>query len=112
MTHFTRVARSVAAIGIVLATFSSPAFAGGTYNCRNDKRVDVPIQFVIDVQSAGRVHVSAYGGSDRSTVLYPTGWTLSDAAGKQIDNFPKAPIVWTSSNMLKEANVEGLAAGA
>jgi hypothetical protein len=72
----------------------------------------VPIQFALDLQSAARVHVSGYGGSDKSGLLYPVGWTLFDASGKQIDNFPKATPVWTSANMLKETNLEGLVPGA
>lgn len=86
--------------------------SGGSTSCRRDKAVDVPIQVAVDVQSASRVHLSGYGGSDNSGVLYPTTWTLFDATGRQLDNFPKSLPVWTSSAMMKEANLEGLAPGA
>lgn len=103
---------SFTALVVMLLTSSTPAFTGKSYSCRSDRTVDAPIQFVIDAQSPGRVHLSGYGGSDKSGLIYPMGWTLYDAAGRQVDNFPKAIPVWTSSNMMKEANLEGLVPGA
>jgi hypothetical protein len=116
MNGLVRVAISVAVTGVVVAC-SSPAYAakgsgGSTYNCKSDKVVDVPIQFVVDVQSAARIHMSAYGGSDKSGLIYPTVWNLYDSTAKLVDYFPKALVVWTSSNMYKEANLEGLVPGA
>ena len=108
----TRTAATLAAAILIAGPFVSRAEAGKTYSCRGDKVVDVPIQFIIQTQSAARIHVSAYGGSDKSNLIYPLGWALYDASGRQIDSFPKATVVWTSSNMLKEANLEGLVPGA
>jgi len=102
----------IGAMAVVLGAFSTRADAGKTYSCRGDRAVDVPIQFVVDIQSAARIHVSAYGGSDKSGLVYPTTWTLFDASGRQLDFFPKATPVWTSANMLKETNLEGLVPGA
>ncbi len=69
------------------------------------------MQFVADVQSAARVHVSAYGGADKSGYVVPSLWRLYDSAGRQVDSFPKSLVVFVSKNMLKETNLEGLIPG-
>ena len=97
--------RSLASI---LGMVSTAAFAGPTYNCKPDKKLDVAMQFVVDVQSAARVHVSAYGGSDRSNYVVPYYWRIYDSQGKRIEQFPRVPLVFVSLNMLSETNVEGL----
>jgi len=84
----------------------------GSTSCKGDRAVDAPIQVAVDVQSPGRLHASGYGGSDKSGLIYPTTWTLYDAAGAQVSKFPTATPVWTSSAMLKEVNIEGLVPGA
>jgi hypothetical protein len=111
MNCFRRFVAPVATMVLVFAAIPSRADAGKTYSCKSDRVVDVPVQFVVQNQSAVRVHVSAYGGSDKSGLVYPAGWTLYDGSGRKVDTFPKAPVVWTSTNMLKEANLEGLVPG-
>jgi len=110
--RFNKTAMTVATL-TALAVFASDAHAAKTssYNCRSDRVIDSPIQFVVDVQSSARVHMSAYGGFDKSGLIYPMVWNLYDSTGKRVDYFPKALVVWTSSNMYKEANLEGLAPG-
>ncbi len=112
MIRFNNAALAVATL-TALAVFASDAHAAKTssYNCKSDRVVDSPIQFVVDEQSSARVHMSAYGGSDKSGLIYPMVWNLYDSTGKQVDYFPKALVVWTSSNMYKEANLEGLVPG-
>lgn len=105
----TRV--SIVALASILAMSSTRAFAGPTYNCKPDKKLDVAMQFVVDVQSAARVHVSAYGGSDKSNYVVPYYWRVYDSRGKQVDSFPRTPLVFVSPNMLRETNIEGLMSG-
>jgi hypothetical protein len=88
--------------------FASPADAARSYNCKSDRQIDVPLQFAVDVQSAGRVHVSAYGGSDKSGYLVPSEWRVYDNSGTQIDYFPKSILMFVSPNMLTQTNLEGL----
>jgi len=85
--------------------------------CRGDRKVDVPMQFTATIESAGRLHLSAYGGSDRSGwvgigSLGANAWTIKDSSGKQLDYFLLSPLVFASMEMLKETNVEGLVPGA
>jgi hypothetical protein len=100
---------SIAAAVLVSVTYSSPAHAA--YNCKGDKGLDVPMKFVAEVHGAGRLHVSAYGGSDRSGYVVPSVWRLYDSGGRQVDYFPKALVVFVSKNMLKETNLDGLVPG-
>ena len=102
----------IAAVAVLLM-FSSHAYAArsGSYSCKSDKQLDSAKDFTIAVQSAGRVHVHAYGGSDKSGVVYPYMWKLYDASGKQVDFFPEGLLVFVSPNMLNETNLEGLVPG-
>jgi hypothetical protein len=100
----------VALVGL-LATFSSRAYAGPANNCKSDKRLDVPMQFAVDVQSGARVHVSGYGGSDRTNYVVPYYWRVYNSQGRQVDSFPRTPLVFVSPNMLRETNIEGLVPG-
>ena len=108
MQQFGKLVMSAAVVILVVATFSSPAYAA--YNCKGDKQVDVPIQFVVAKQGAARVRLSAYGGSDKSGYVVPSVWRLY-SGGRQVDYFPKTNLVFVSKNMLKEANLDGLAPG-
>ena len=104
----------IAAVALAgaLAMFPSEAAAAPSYSCKRDKQLDVAMQFAITEQAAGRVHVSAYGGSDKSTVVAPSEWRVYNAAGTKIDHFPKALTIWVSMNMFKETNIDGLEPGA
>ena len=101
---------AVATVGVV-AMFPSQASAGPAYSCRKDKQLDVAMQFAVTEQAAGKIHVSAYGGSDKSTVVTPHEWRVYNAAGAKIDYFTKALMVWVSMNMFKETNIDGLEPG-
>ena len=84
-------------------------------SCNGDRKLDVPMQFRATVLSAGRVHVSAFGGSDRSGWVIPVayrGWRLYDAAGREVDYFTRADLGYASTDMLKETNIDGLVPGA
>ena len=102
----------VAAVALagVFAMWPSQAFAA--YSCKRDKQLDVAMQFAVDVQGPGRVQVSAYGRSDKSTVVVPSEWRVYNAAGAKIDYFPKALVVFVSMNMFRETNIDGLEPGA
>jgi hypothetical protein len=106
MQHFGRLGASFAAAVLVAI---SPAYAA--YNCKGDKQLDVPMHFIATVQGAGRVHVSAYGGSDKSGYVVPSAWRLYDSGGRLVDSFPKSLLVFVSPNMLKETNLDGLVPG-
>lgn len=84
---------------------------GTTYSCKRDKSVDAPMGFVFSGLTPVRLHASAVGGSDRSGVIKPVSWILHDASGEQVDSFPQSVLAWTSANMLKEVNLEGLEPG-
>ena len=97
---------------ILLATLPARADAA---SCNGDRKLDVPMQFNIDIQSASRVHVSAFGGSDKSGWVIPVaygGWRLYDASGQQVDFFTRADLGFASKDMLKETNIDGLLPGA
>ena len=85
--------------------------AHAAYSCRGDRRLDVPMQFTPVVQSAGRVHVSASGGSDKSKSVAPSAWRVYDSSNVQVDYFPKGMMAFVSMNMFREVNVEGLLPG-
>jgi hypothetical protein len=92
----------------------SPATAQAAGSCKGDRKVDVPIQFGVTFESAGRVHLSAFGGSDKSGWIVPVGygaWHLYDSSGKQLDFFTRSDLGYASKDMLKEANLEGLVPG-
>jgi hypothetical protein len=92
---------------------SSRAEAAG-YNCRSDKRFDVPMQFTATLQSAGHIHLSVYGGSDKSgwfAPYYSGAWRTYTAAGKEITRFSSSTMLFVSTDMLKETNLEGLIPG-
>jgi|KBSMisStaDraftv2_1062788.scaffolds.fasta_scaffold120617_3 hypothetical protein len=102
---------AIATIGVA-AMFPTQASAGPSYSCKRDKQLDTAMQFAITEQAAGKLHVSAYGGSDKSTVVTPSEWRIYNAAGAKIDYFPKALMIWVSMNMFKETNIDGLEPGA
>jgi hypothetical protein len=111
MKHFISIPLLVATV-VTVSGWSSQAFAAS--NCRGDRKLDVPMQFVVDVQSAARVHVSAYGGSDKSGWVIPLGygaWRLYDSSGRQVSFFTSADLGFASNDMLKETNLEGLVPG-
>lgn len=99
---------------IILPVSAAAAPKTSNYSCKSDKVVDAPMQFVLDTtqMTAAHLHASAFGGADRSGVIKPTAWTLYDAANRQLDFFPQSVLAWTSSNMLKNVNLEGLVPGA
>jgi hypothetical protein len=108
--------RSVVPLTLVvtgsLAILPSTATAA---SCNGDRKLDVPMQFRATVLGGGRVHVSAFGGSDKSGWVIPVavgGWRLYDAAGRQIDYFSRADLGFASNDMLKETNIDGLVPGA
>src|SRR5262245_16380758 len=114
MSGLRKLGTSVTSLVVLLALFSSSAYAkgGGGYSCKGDNVVGSPMQFGITVESSGRIHLSASGGRDRSGTLYPYLWNLYDSAGKQLDYFPEGVLVFVSPMMLAETNLEGLLAGA
>jgi len=72
------------------------------------------MQFSATVESAGRVHLSAFGGADKSGWVIPLGygtWRLYDASGRQIDFFTRSDLGFASKDMLKETYLEGLVPG-
>src|SRR5262249_25456629 len=71
-----------------------------------------PMQFTALVEGDGRLHVSAFGGSDKSKYVAPSVWRIYDAANVPIDYFPKGMIVFVSMDMFKETNIDGLQPGA
>jgi hypothetical protein len=101
----------VVAAAVAVVVLPAPASAK-VYSCKNDKALDSPMRIAVEQQSVDRLHLSAFGGSDRSAVVTPVRWTLYDASGKTLSSFPQGLLVWVSANMLKEANLEGLALGA
>src|SRR5262249_13171788 len=105
-----RASRILAAGLFTIFVCSSHALA---YNCKSDRRVDVPMDFAIRSESAFRIHLSAYGGSDKSGLVMPAvsgAWRVYDAAGKQLDYFSQAMVIGASSNMMRDTNLEGLVA--
>ena len=108
----TRTLGIAAALAGAFAMFPYEAAAAPAYSCKRDKQLDVAMQFAVTEQSAGRVHVSAYGGSDKSTVVAPSEWRVYNAAGQKVDFFPKSIVVFVSMNMFKETNIDGLEPGA
>jgi hypothetical protein len=101
---------SAAFVGLVLLV-PIRTDAGPVYNCKSDRALEKPMQFSATVHGA-RVHLSAFGGSDRSPWVAPSEWRIFDASGKQLDRFPKALLVGgVSRDMLKETNLEGLVPG-
>jgi len=94
------------------------AFLPGTAaaaSCNGDRKLDVPMQFRVTIVGAGRVHVSAFGGSDKSGWVIPVaykGWRLYDASGREVDYFTRADLGFASKDMLKETNLDGLVPGA
>jgi hypothetical protein len=97
-------------VGLALLISSGNAYAGN-YSCKGDRKLDVPMQFTPLVQSAGRVHVSASGGSDKSKYVAPSSWKVFDSTNAQVDYFPKGLVAFVSMNMFKEVNIEGLLPG-
>jgi hypothetical protein len=64
------------------------------------------------VDGAGRVHVSAYGGSDKSRYVAPSAWRLFNAANlHRIDYFPKGHDRVRLDGHVQETRIDGPAAG-
>jgi hypothetical protein len=100
---------AVSAIGLLVASGSAEA-----QNCKSDRRLDEPMSFAVTIESAGRVHVSASGGKDKSGWIIPLGsgaWRLYDHAGRKLDQFTRASLGFASNDMLKETTIEGLSGG-
>jgi hypothetical protein len=110
MNRSGKLAASLVVSAIAFAWFASPASAG-SYNCKADRKLDVPMQFTPLVDGDGRVHVSAFGGSDKSRYVAPSAWRVYNAANAQIDYFPKGMVVFVSMDMFKETNIDGLQPG-
>jgi hypothetical protein len=106
------VALTVGIVAFSLPATAAPPSKSGSYSCKGDKQLDVPMQFAATVESAGRVHVSAFGGSDKSGVVSPVNWRVYNASGALIDYFPRTNLAFVSPDMLKETNLEGLIPGA
>ena len=112
MIRFRRFVTSVAGLAVVLVASSTQAFAGPSYSCKGDKRLDVPMQFAVSVQGS-RVHLSASGGSDKSGWVVPSVWRLSDdRIGQASRLLPQGTArVRVRRRCLREANLEGLVPG-
>jgi hypothetical protein len=83
-------------------------------SCKGDRKLDEPMPFSVTIESAGRVHVSASGGKDKSGWVIPFGsgaWRLYDYAGRKLDQFSRASLGFASNDMMKETTIEGLVAG-
>jgi hypothetical protein len=111
MIRSGRLAMTLVGTAVALALVSSQAMAAGSYSCKGDRKLDVPMQFVPVVDGDGRVHVSAFGGSDKSRYVAPSAWRVYNAANTQIDYFPKGMVVFVSMDMFKETNIDGLQPG-
>ncbi len=84
-------------------------------SCKGDRKLDVPMQFDVTIHGPGRVHLSAFGGSDKSGWVIPVtygGWRVYNAFGQQVDFFTRADLGFASYDMLKETNIDGLVPGA
>lgn len=99
---------------VTITLFASQSFARPAYNCRSDKKLDVPMQFAVATESAGRIHLSAYGGADKSGWLAPYNngaWRVYDSSGTQFTRFTESLLVFSSTELLVEAYLEGLLPG-
>ena len=104
---------SFAAFAAFTVCASSPAMARPAYSCKRDKVVDVPMQFTATVVG-GRVELSASGGSDKSGWIAPSNngaWKVFDATGIQVTRFTDSLMTFAASDVMKEANLEGLLPG-
>jgi len=107
--------RSSAAAIVVAGTLAVLPRAADAASCNGDRKLDVPMQFNVMIQGPGRVHVSAFGGSDKTGWVIPVaygGWRIYNASGQQIDFFTRADLGFASVDMLRETNVDGLVPGA
>jgi hypothetical protein len=114
MNHSGNLKLSLAG-AVALFLCASPALARPAYSCKRDKALEVPMQFNALVESGGRVHLSAYGGSDKSGWIAPYNngaWRVIDASGRQVTRFTESLLAFASTEMLKESTVEGLLPGA
>jgi len=108
MTSDGKVVRLMVVLTAFLVVSERASYAA---SCRGDKKVDVAMQFSVTIQSAGRLHLSAYGGSDKSGAVVPVGWRLYDGSGSVLDYFPTADLGFAWQSMLSETNLEGLIPG-
>jgi hypothetical protein len=113
MSETTRSVQRIVAVAILIAALPRLSYAAA---CKGDKRLDVPMQFNVTALSPGRIHLSAFGGSDKSGwvdigALGSGAWTVYDNTGKQLDFFLPSPLVFAATEMLKETNLEGLIPG-
>jgi hypothetical protein len=72
------------------------------------------MDFSAILETPGRLHLSAFGGADKSNYVEPNiigAWRLYDAAGKQLTQYTDSMLVFASLDTLTEAYVEGLTPG-
>jgi hypothetical protein len=99
---------------LIATSVASSASAGPAYNCKSDRRLDVPMQFSAVIESNGRVHLSASGGSDKSGWVAPYNngaWRVLNAANVLVTRFTDSLFLFASTDLLKETYVEGLLPG-
>jgi hypothetical protein len=111
MNGFAKLASGGLALALAYGGLSPDASAAAAYNCKSDRKLDAPMQFTAVVDGDGRVHVSAFGGSDKSRYVAPSTWRVYSAANALIDYFPKSMVVFASMDMFKETNIDGLQPG-
>jgi hypothetical protein len=114
MFESRKAAEWVIVFGMLSVGLPEPSYAA---SCKGDRKLDIPMQFNVITESAGRIHLSAFGGADKSGwvdigALGHRAWTIFDATGKELDFFLPSPLVFASTQMLKETNLEGLMPGA
>ena len=63
---------TVVGVALMATSLASSAFAGPAYNCKADKRLDVPMQFSAVIESNGRLHLSASAAPTRADGSRPT----------------------------------------
>ena len=105
---------TVVGVALIATSLASSAFAGPAYNCKADKRLDVPMQFSAVIESNGRLHLSASGGSDKSGWVAPYNsgaWRVLNGS-TVVTRFTDGMFAFASTDLLKESYVEGLLPGA
>jgi len=101
------------AIGLALSPTAHAAKAS-SYNCKSDRSLDNPMDFSATLETPGRLHLSAVGGSDKSNYVAPNiigAWRIYDASGKQVTQYTETTLLFASAQQLTEVYVEGLTAG-
>jgi hypothetical protein len=101
------------AIGLALSP-SARAAKAASYNCKSDRQLDIPMDFSSTLETPGRLHLSGFGGADKSNYVAPNiigAWRIYDAAGKQVTQYTDTMLLFASAQQLMEAYVEGLTPG-